>query len=538
MTGQRGMTIKLNGIFKDNMVFQWGAELRVFGCCDEASVGTETNGTVIRCEVTDEEGNVVSVGEGSFEEDGSFLIFSSSIDEPGGPFKIRISAADAVVEMNNTWAGEVWLAAGQTNMLYPLNRSEFAKFIVTKIQDTEIFYYEVPQAGFLDEAQAKAEEESQWVKIDAETAGNMSAIGYYFAREVESRIDSKIGIICCCYSSSPIDCWQSVDSLLSTREGKTILKEFERNSEELTEEEYEERSREYEHKMEVYNEALEAALKENPFLTYKEADRDVGEFPWPPPIGPKAVRHPGSFFESMVLRIAPYTLRGVLFYQGESDWEHANEYGAVLTTLIAEWREVFFDQEMPFLFCQLPMYISKEKKYMGYEDMCWPTLREQQQIVAIDVPNVYMAVIIDCGEFDNLHPSDKKTVGDRLALLAEKFVYGFDNVNAVSPYIIDARRGEGVEITFGGDYALLNLDVVYTSEESGFQVAGEDEVFFPAEASIDFDGRTVLLNCPHVVYPSKVRYAYVSYGPTPLHAQNGLTAAPFSVTIDKDLGGA
>ena len=273
-------------------------------------------------------------------------------------------------------------------------------------------------------------------------------------------------------------------------------------------------------------------------MTYKESDRDLGEFPWPPPIGPKAVRHPGAFFESMILRIAPYTLRGVLFYQGESDWERCNEYGAVLTTLIAEWREVFFDQEMPFLFCQLPMYISKEKKYMGYEDMCWPTLREQQQIVAIDVPNVYMAVIIDCGEFDNLHPSDKKTIGDRLALLAEKFVYGFDNVNAVAPYIIDARRGEGVEITFGGDYALLNLDVVYTNEDSGFQVAGEDEVFFPAEASIDFDGRTVLLNCPNVVYPSKVRYAYVSYGPTPLHAQNGLTAAPFSVTIDKDLGGA
>ena len=72
------MEIKLNGIFKDNMVFQWGAELRVFGMCDEASASAGTDGIVIRCEVTDEAGSVVSVGEGSFEEDGSFLIFSSS----------------------------------------------------------------------------------------------------------------------------------------------------------------------------------------------------------------------------------------------------------------------------------------------------------------------------------------------------------------------------------------------------------------------------------------------------------------------------
>ena len=206
--------------------------------------------------------------------------------------------------------------------------------------------------------------------------------------------------------------------------------------------------------------------------------------------------------------------------------------------MIKEWRDVFFDDQLPFIFCQLPMYISKDRKYMDYDDMAWPLLREQQQIVAIDMPNVYMAVIVDCGEFNNLFPSDKKTPGDRLALLAEKFVYGFEKVDAVSPFIIDARRGEGVEISFGGDYLLLNLTTGFGPDDSGFELAGDDGKFYPAEASVDFDGKTVLLSCPMVEFPSKVRYAFFSYGPTPLHAQNGLTATPFQVRIDKDLGGA
>jgi sialate O-acetylesterase len=274
-------------------------------------------------------------------------------------------------------------------------------------------------------------------------------------------------------------------------------------------------------------------------MTYPEADLKIGPAPWPAPVGPKSARHPGSFFEAMILRIAPYTLRGVIFYQGEADTDgHQKEYGHVFESMIKEWRDIFFDDQLPFIFCQLPMYISKQRKYMDFDDMSWPVLREQQQIVAIEVPNVYMAVIVDCGEFNNLFPADKKTPGDRLALLAEKFVYGFEQVDAVSPFIIDARRGEGVEISFGGDYLLLNLATGFGPDDSGFEVAGEDGKFFPAEANVDFDGKTVLLSCHHVEFPSKVRYAFFSYGPTPLHAQNGLTATPFQIRIDKDLGGA
>ena len=524
------MAISLNGIFKDNMVFQWGAELRVFGSSDTKCT--------VRCELFKDEELVVEA-ESVTEEDGSFLICADPIEEPGGPFEIRITAdGEEPVIIKNAYAGEVWLAAGQANMEYPLARSEYAKYLIPKITKTEIRYYKVPQAGFMDEAQAKAEAESEWIEVDYETAGDMSAVAFYFAQSIESRIDAKIGIIQCTFGGSTIDCWQSVESLMTTKEGQAYIKEFDERTSEYTPDEFDKFAAEFAKREKEYNDKLDTALIENPFLTYLEADREIGPAPWPPPIGPRAVRHPGSFFECMILRVAPFTLRGVIFYQGEADTDgHQTEYGHAFETLIREWREVFFDDELPFLFCQLPMYISKDRKYMGFDDMSWPLLREQQQIVAIDMRNVYMAVTVDCGEFDNMHPSDKKTPGDRLALLAQKFVYGFENTEAVSPFIIDARRGEGVEITFGGDYMLLNLTAGFGPEDSGFEVAGEDGEFFPAEATVDFDGKTILLSCPMVEYPSKVRYAFFSYGPTPLHAQNGLTATPFQVRIDKDLGG-
>ena len=525
------MAIKLNGIFKDKMVFQWGAELRVFGYSDKTCV--------IRASLI-KDGDVVSTGTCGTEQDGSFLICLEPVDEPGGPYEIKVFEDDIEVsKISDVYAGEVWLAAGGGNMDYPLTRSEFAKFIIPKIGDTEIRYYRVPSFGHMNEAQAKAEAEAEWIDINSDTCGAMSAVAFYFARELESRLDAKIGIIQCCITRSTIDNWQSVESLLSTKEGRQYIKDFDDAASELTPEEYDKAYEEYKEKYAEYNKVLSEALQENPYLTYPEADAKLGPAPWPAPVGHKSARHPGSAFECMILRIAPYTLRGVIFYQGEADTDgHQSEYGHVFETMIKEWRDVFFDDQLPFIFCQLPMYISKDRKYMGFDDMSWPLLREQQQIVAIDMPNVYMAVIVDCGEFNNLFPSDKKTPGDRLALLAEKFVYGFEKVEAVSPFIIDARRGEGVEITFGGDYLLLNLTAGFGPDDSGFEVAGEDGKFFPAEANVDFDGKTILLSCPLVEFPSKVRYAFFSYGPTPLHAQNGLTATPFQVRIDKDLGGA
>ena len=342
------MAITLNGIFKDKMVFQWGAELRVFGFSDRTCV--------IRASLL-KDGDEVATGTCGTEQDGSFLICLDPVDEPGGPYEIKVYENDTEVKkLTDVYAGEVWLAAGGGNMDYPLTRSEFAKFIIPKIGKTEIRFYRVPTFGHLSERQAKAEAETEWIDINSETAGQMSAVAFYFARELESRLDAKIGIIQCCSTRATIDNWQSVESLLSTKEGRQYIKDFDDAASELTPEEFDKADAEFEERYAEYNKVLNEALKENPYLTYPEADLKFGPAPWPAPVGQKSPRRPGAAFECMILRIAPYTLRGVIFYQGEADTDgHQSEYGHVFETMIKEWRDVFFDDQLPFIFCQLPM---------------------------------------------------------------------------------------------------------------------------------------------------------------------------------------
>ena len=267
------MAIRLNGIFKDNLVFQWGAEFRIFGTCD--SVRT------IRCDLI-KDGKTVLTGVAGTEDDGSFLVCVDPTDEPGGPYELAVYEDDQEqIRLKNCYAGEVWLAAGQRNMEYPLARTEFAKYIIPKIGKTEIRLYDVPKAGFLDDDQAKAEEESQWVEITSENAGRMSGIAYYFAHSLEVRLDSKIGIITCCFGASTIDCWQSVDSLKETKEGRLYIKGFDEAAASLTDSEYDQYQREYEVNKTVYDNMIRESLKYDPYMTYLEADMKFAPNPGP-----------------------------------------------------------------------------------------------------------------------------------------------------------------------------------------------------------------------------------------------------------------
>ncbi|MBR6959136.1 MAG: hypothetical protein IKH76_01515 [Clostridiales bacterium] len=530
------MHLRLNGIFKDNMIFQWGAELRVFGVADEAC-------SIFIRMIKD--GEIIDESGGTTEDDLSFVVCLKAVPEPGGPYTVQVySLTDTEDEcneektMNGCYAGEVWLAAGQDNMKYPLVRSEFAQYTLEELPETDIHFYHVPQAGFMDEEQEREEEASEWVIVDKDSCREMSAVAFYFGRELEASIDCKIGIIGCYMSKTSVCYWLSEEKLMSTQDGKRMKERYDREAADITEQDFDELQEEYEIDKRQYDSCIRSMLKNDPYLTYEQVKEQIGPFLINPPKGARSVRRPGSLFDCMVSRVAPFVIRGVIYYQGETDCEeNAVLYGTVFKSLIEEWREVFVNPDMPFIFCQLPMYISKERRFMNYDDLAWAKLREQQERVANDVHDTYMAVLADCGEFDNIHPADKRTPGVRLAAIALKYVYGFSDVPARAPYVIDARRGDGVEISFGGDFRLLNMATGYDPNDTGFEVAGEDGEFYKASATVDFDGKTIILNCPKVEYPVKVRYGYFSYGATPLYADNGLAATPFCTDVEKTLGG-
>lgn len=410
--------MRLNGIFKDNLVFQRNRTIRIFGVAGEQEgqiCARIRNGT----EVISESKTSASGGE--------FVIELPELSE-GGPYKLEVipDNGEAAV-INDIYIGEVWIAGGQSNMEYPLGRSYNASKTVQECPKTNIHFYQVPVAGIYDDKAQKAEEESRWKIINKDTCYDMSGVAFYFARDIERLFkeqDIHIGVIGCYYGGSSVSCWQSEDSLRRTPEGRRYLDEFREKCEGWSsEEEYLEAERKYQELNDAFVAKVDAVLKDDPYKTYFDTEKITGGGPWPPPVTPVSIRRPGSLYEAMLMRIVPYQVKGAIFYQGEEDTScHADDYAVVFKSMIEEWRDLFGDEKMPFIFCELPWFrITQGDK--AEEEPGWPVVRKQQKLVADTVPGVYMADIKDCGENDNVHPSDKETPGLRLAELARRFVY-------------------------------------------------------------------------------------------------------------------
>lgn len=521
------MGLRLNGIFKDNMIIQRDKVIRVFGDVDSKSE--------IKASLLDNSGKMISGGIAE-PVSGHFLVNMTPV-EAGGPYKLLVKAGSSSVTIGGIYAGEVWIAGGQSNMEMPLIRTTDSKDVIDACKEGRVHYYCVPVADVVNEDTIKAEDESEWVKVSSKTCANMSGLAYYFSEILEKELDVHIGIIECFLGGTSVSSWQSKEALESTPEGRRYLKEFDKSANELTPTQYDMQKIQFDIADKKYWDEVNERLRENPYMTYSDIHERFGDGPWPPPCSKDSIRRPSALYEAMVSRITPFSSRGVIFYQGENDCEtRAGDYDVVFSTLILNWRQAFMDDELPFIFAQLPMYISKDRKYMDFDDLTWPILRSRQYRVSRQVPGAYMAVLIDQGEFDNIHPSEKRIPAERFANLALRNVYLKSEFLSEYPRCIDVRRGsEGLELTFRGDFSMLLLKGAF-SDDYGFEMAGDDGEFHTASASVDFDGKTLILSCPNIELPMQVRYAYFSYGNAGLRGDTGLPAIPFFLKVDTPLG--
>lgn len=522
------MSLNLNGIFKHGMVLQADKEIRIFG---------NTASKKVLAALRDGD-NVLLNGEADADENGNFVLRLGKIGY-GGPYELDVEDDDEIATLVEVYIGEVWIAGGQDNMEMPLIRTANARNIIKKCADLPIHYYKVPVS---DHGDQEVEDATEWLQVTSETAPDISGICYYFAQMLLKKHPKRkakfhVGIVQCTAFGSSVMTWQSRKALNSTYDGKMCLKAYSDLLKAYTPEELQEEKAVFDEISAEYNGMVDEVLAASPYITLGQIHDILGDGPWPPPPGDDNIRRPGGLFEGMVKRIAPFGVRGVLFYQGEEDIEdRCMEYGEIFTSMIAEWREVFDDAKLPFIYAQLPMYIAKERRYLDFDDFKWPKLRAQQYDVAKKVDEVWMAVLADCGEFDNVHPSNKKTPGERMCLLALKHVYGAE-VEADSPHIIDIRKNNsGCEISFSGDFAMLVFKASFANE-TGFQLAGLDNIFYDCDAVVDFDGKTVVLSSAYVTEPKKIRYGWFSYGKANLKGTNGLPVTPFETGIERPLGG-
>ncbi|WP_051318254.1 sialate O-acetylesterase [Cohnella thermotolerans] len=482
--------LKVDPIFSDRMVLQRNVKVPVWG------TGTDGERIEVECRGIRAE-TVVS--------DGRWFATLPPM-EAGGPFVLTVrSDSGAVSSFEDVRFGDVWLAGGQSNMAWPLKDAADAEAEIARADDPGLRYYEVPKVAYED----GSEPESSWRVCRPDNAGDFSAVAYHFARRLRRELDVPIGIVGCNFGATSAACWMAEERLRGDAVLRVYLDEYEEQVRDFDWAAYEREEKRFQDDFAAYMARAEAG---------KTGD-ELGVLPWPPPMSPRSFMRPNGLYGTMLRKAVPYGIKGFIYYQGEADAPKAALYDKLLEALIANWRSDWGDESLPFLFVQLAAFGCDGNP--GGED--WALLRESQFLVSERVPNTGMAVSLDCGEEHDIHPKDKKTVGERLALVALERVYGRD-VQSSGP-VWKGMKTDGdravLEFAFAGERLVARGG----GELKGFEAAGADGEYVPALAEID--GDKVVVRAPGVPIPARVRYGWANYTEANLANASGLPAVPF-----------
>jgi sialate O-acetylesterase len=322
-----------------------------------------------------------------------------------------------------------------------------------------------------------------------ETVGKFSAVAYFFGREIHQKLGVPVGLIHSSWGGTPAESWTRKEVLESNPMLRPILTRYDLG---LTQ-------------RPAYETALAAWKQE-------KADNPQSKTPKPAELlSATSNKSPAKLYNGMIRGLEPYTLRGVIWYQGESNAERAYQYRTLFPAMIANWRADWQQPDMPFYFVQIAPHKSQNAE-----------IREAQLLTLQTVPHTGMVVTTDVGDSLDIHPRDKQTVGHRLALWALAKTYGEKKLSYSGPLYKSMQVNNG-QISLSFDYAdgLIAKDGALRE----FTIAGPDSVFRPAQARID--GRTVVVSSPQVPQPVAVRFGW-SKSPVPnLFNGNGLPASPF-----------
>lgn len=414
----------------------------------------------------------------------------------GGPFELVVEGNNRV-EIADVHVGEVWVGSGQSNMVWPLQRSRDAEQEIAAAKFPEIRYFKVA----LNTSDTQLDDvEGQWQVVSPETAGEFSGVGYFFARHLHERLGVPMGIIQSAWGGTPAESWTSSRTMAEEPALANMSAEF------AAEAAADER---------VYAERLANWEKRS-----AAAKAEGAEMPRKPP-PPRAMRpqnKPGALFNAMVAPLLPYAIRGVIWYQGENNAQRGQGYlyRRLFRSMIEDWRHEWGIGAFPFLFVQLANYGRVP------EESTWPELREAQAMT-LGLVNTGMAVTIDIGNPTDIHPRNKQDVGLRLALAARAIAYGEHDLEYSGPIFRQATRdASGLRLWF--DHVGRGLEA-RGGQLEGFQVAGRDGKFVSAQASIS--GNTVLVSSAAVKHPVRARYAWAADAKGNLFNDAGLPASPF-----------
>jgi sialate O-acetylesterase len=474
-------------IFGSHMVLQRDRQQRIWG---EDAAGTAITVTIAGQTQTAKTG-----------DDGKWNVTLQPI-AAGGPHELTVTGSSTVT-LTDILIGELWLASGQSNMNVALGNTRDGEKEIAAANYPQIRYFRVKQEASRDPVRTSG----RWVAVDPTTAKPISGVAYFFARELHKELNVPIGIVHAGWAGTVIEAWTPLEGLNQHPTFKTMLADWDKKVEQ--------------------DPAKVAAAQEEQRRWQAQADeaKKAGAAPPPRPpqvIAPNNPNTPGILYSSLIRPLTALSIRGVIWYQGESNVGNSRIYPELLDLMLAQWRDAFGQKELPFLIVQLPNFDDDARTTN------WAAIREGQRR-ALRFPGTGLVTTIDVGDSKDLHPKNKEPVGHRLALVALSQVYGKDVV-ASGPLFKDATpAGDKLVVHF--DHVHGGLTTTDGQPPRCFEVAGPDGNWQPADAKID--GQTIVLTSTAVKSPASVRYAYSNDPKVNLTNKEGLPAVPFTQDAPK-----
>jgi len=478
--------VTLAPLFQDRAVLQCDKEVPVWG---EAAPGEPVE---------------ISFGGQTLktkaDAQGRWLVRLAPLRASSEPAELRVKGSN-VITLREILVGEVWLCSGQSNMEFPMRKASDAANEMRQANFPAIREFKVAKAV---SGTPLATLQGAWTAASPQTVGDFSAVGYFFARAVHARLNVPVGIVNASYGGTMIEAWVTPETVRNEPVGNVIYERWKQGRAR-----YPKLRAEYDDALAAW-EAREAEAK-TAGRTFAEA-KPKRPMPWP------SRSTPAGLFNAMVHPLAPYALRGILWYQGEANVSRgAREYRLLFPALITRWREAFAQGDLPFYWVQLPNFSQGDPAGTARA-----ALREAQQS-ALTLPQTAQAVTIDIGDPANNHPENKQEVGRRLALLAGNHLYGWPDTASGPEFARAEFEADGrVRVRFVASEEGL---VLKPGALSPFELAGADRVFHPAEARVE--GGVLVLSSCEVAAPKAVRYAWCNAPEACLFNRAGLPAAPF-----------
>lgn len=480
--------VKPASIFTDNMVLQQEMKVPVWG--------KSAPGEKVTVRFSGQAVETAADAAGNWRADLAPLETSAESAE------LVVSGTDSSVKLTNVLVGEVWLCSGQSNMertMWVLKLPEDEIAASTNYPLLRLFKVEHKANPERPEVSVKG----GWSASTVETAGGFSGTATYFGRALCRDLGVPVGLIQSAWSGTPAEAWTgrvALEKLPFMPERLCSADDVRKNyTPEKAQTDLQQKIAEWEQKIAAGEKAGRKPELWNPYTDS-----------W----------QPATLFNGMVAPLVPFAMRGVIWYQGESNAGRAAEYHELFSAMIRNWREIWGQGDFPFLYVQLANFKAVQTEPVESGEF-WPLLREAQAQTLAE-PNTAMAVITDVGDANDIHPKDKKTVGERLALAARAKAYGEDVVYSGPVF-------QGFEIKDGKAIVRLNSVggglVAKGVKLTGFAVAGEDRQWHWADAQIQ--GDVVVLSSPDVRAPLAVRYNWANNPVGNLYNREGLPASLF-----------